>query len=78
MAKQSRRLLTAKEVAEILGVHPQTVWNLAYRGELRSVKVAKLRKFDVADVEDYIEAGKGRDKLPPGSPKRKASRLLDV
>jgi excisionase family DNA binding protein len=77
MARQSRRLLTAREVAEVLGVHPQTVWNEAYRGNLRSVRIGRLRKFDAEDVEAYIERGKRTDKLPPGSPKRR-TQLLDL
>jgi excisionase family DNA binding protein len=68
------RLLAVEEVAEILGVCPMTCWNLVCRGELKSVKVGRLRRFDLADVEAYIEDGKKPDKLP--SRGRRRARLF--
>ena len=39
------KLYKATELAEILGCHPQTIYRLADRGEIESVKVGTLRRF---------------------------------
>lgn len=41
------RLYTAKELAEILGVHPQTIYRAGERGELNSYKVGKSVRFEM-------------------------------
>jgi excisionase family DNA binding protein len=51
------KLLTAAEVAEILGKHPRTVLVLAERGELTAVRLGhRTVRFHPADVEAYIDA----------------------
>ena len=39
------RLYTARELAEILQVHPQTIYRLAERGEIESYKIGKSIRF---------------------------------
>ena len=55
-------ILEAKDVANILKVHPRTVIRLAERGELRAFRVGDLWRFRRVDVEEYIskqlQAGK--------------------
>ena len=41
------RLYTAKELAEILGVHPQTIYRAGERGEIASYKVGKSVRFEM-------------------------------
>ena len=41
----AEKLYKAQELAEILGCHPQTVYRLADRGVIESVKVGSLRRF---------------------------------
>lgn len=41
------RLYTAKELAEILGVHPQTIYRAGERGEITSYKVGKSVRFEM-------------------------------
>ena len=41
----AERLFKAKELAEILGCNPQTIYRMADRGEIESVKVGSLRRF---------------------------------
>lgn len=36
---------TARELAEILGLHPQTIYRLAYLGQIESIKVGFARRF---------------------------------
>lgn len=43
--KTMQTLYTAKQMAEVLQIHPQTVYRLADRGEIESIKVGKSRRF---------------------------------
>lgn len=40
-----KKLYTAKELAEILKVNPQTVYRLADKGEIESYKIGKSVRF---------------------------------
>lgn len=51
------RLLTPREVAEILRCSPSMVRALSRRGELRAVHVGRLPRFRREDVEVYIARG---------------------
>ena len=42
-----KKLYTAKELAEILGVHPQTIYRAGERGEIPSYKVGKSVRFEM-------------------------------
>ena len=46
--------LTALEVAELLKITKNTVYELVKRGELPGYKVGKKLRIDKADVESYI------------------------
>lgn len=41
------RLYKANELAEILGVHPQTIYRAGQRGEIKSVKVGRSVRFEM-------------------------------
>lgn len=41
------KLYTAKELAEILGVHPQTIYRAGERGELATYKIGKSVRFEM-------------------------------
>ena len=45
----SSKLYTAKELSAILGIHPQTLYRLASRGEIDSYKVGKSVRFPMPD-----------------------------
>lgn len=51
------KLLTADEVAEILGVTPHTlaVWRSTGRYALRYVKSGRLVRYRAADLDSFIE-----------------------
>ncbi len=52
-----QRLLTAKDVAEVLGVSAKTVHKLVREGKLGCVQVtAKERRFTEEQVRQYIES----------------------
>jgi excisionase family DNA binding protein len=55
---QTRRLLSAAQVAELLGKSVRTVQRLAEDGELRAEKLPGTTGayvFDAAVVDDYLE-----------------------
>ena len=62
-------LFTVQEVAEILRIHPNTVYDLKNRANgLRAVRVGHHVRFRPCDLEDYInrqlEAAKAKEDRP--------------
>jgi len=51
------RLLTLREVADYLHVHPGTVYLLVKKGQLQALRIGRDFRFDIRVVEDWI--GKG-------------------
>lgn len=49
------RLLTAAEVAVMLGVHPNYVYDLATSVELPSFKIGGNRRFRRSDIQRWLE-----------------------
>lgn len=47
----SKQLYTARQMAAIMQCHPQTIYRMADRGELESIKVGNLRRFVMPDKE---------------------------
>jgi excisionase family DNA binding protein len=50
------RMLTAREIADTLGVHENWVYDRAATGELPSYKLGGNRRFRASDVEAWITA----------------------
>lgn len=46
--------LSAKELAEILGIHQNTVYNMAQRNEIPSFKMGKRVLFYREEIEKFI------------------------
>ncbi|GAB4269510.1 MAG: hypothetical protein Kow0092_23600 [Deferrisomatales bacterium] len=61
-------LLTPQEVAALLHLTEFTVWKLARRGELRSVRVRGRTRFRRAHVEAYLERLRIQAVGRPGKP----------
>jgi predicted DNA-binding transcriptional regulator AlpA len=55
----SHQLLTRKQAAEFLGVKEATLahWKCTGRYNLSSVKIGRLVKYRVSDLEQFIENG---------------------
>lgn len=49
------RLLTAPEVAEILGVHVNYIWAEAKRGRIPSITIGRNRRFRTPEIERWLE-----------------------
>jgi excisionase family DNA binding protein len=48
------RHYSTRELAELLGAHPETIRREAMRGRLRSVRVGSERRYPVSAVEEYL------------------------
>ncbi|UZQ49433.1 helix-turn-helix transcriptional regulator [Clostridium kluyveri] len=57
--------LTPQEVAEMLKITKNTVYELIKRGELNGYKVGKKIRVDLNDVEDYKNKGKNTAEISP-------------
>jgi excisionase family DNA binding protein len=59
----SRSLLEPGEVAEILGVSPQTLatWRATGRYDLPFVKIGRLCKYRQEDVQEFIDGNLSDD-----------------
>jgi excisionase family DNA binding protein len=49
-------LMDVRAAARALSVSPRTVQLLAARGELATVKIGKLTRYAVADLQRFIDA----------------------
>lgn len=70
----ARDLLTAADVAELLGTTERYVWSLGRRGVLPRVVLpgGRLVRFTRSDVDDMIAAGRER---PGGQPDKSRGRV---
>jgi excisionase family DNA binding protein len=53
--KQTKRLLSAEDLARELGVGRTTAYSLLWSGTIPSMKVGRLRKVRREDLEAYIK-----------------------
>jgi excisionase family DNA binding protein len=54
--EQTKRLLSAEDLARELGVGRTTAYSLLWSGTIPSMKVGRLRKVRRSDVDAFIEA----------------------
>jgi excisionase family DNA binding protein len=47
---------TTQELAELLAVNPETVRRAAASGELRSVRVGRVRRYALSAVEAWLSS----------------------
>ena len=60
--EETKRLLSADELARELGVGRTTAYSLLWSGTIPSMKVGRLRKVRREDLEAYIETRMERGK----------------
>jgi excisionase family DNA binding protein len=58
---QGKRLLSVEEAATYLGISPRTIYNAVARRSkkpfpIRPKRIGKLVKFDIRDLERYVES----------------------
>jgi excisionase family DNA binding protein len=54
--EETKKLLSADELARELGVGRTTAYALLWSGQIPSMKIGRLRKIRREDVEAFIEA----------------------
>jgi excisionase family DNA binding protein len=59
-----RLLLSTSEVARSLGVSQRFVKSLIQAGDLPSLKVGRLRRVWIGDLEAWVERQRSEDLLP--------------
>ncbi|MFA5140432.1 MAG: helix-turn-helix domain-containing protein [Elusimicrobiota bacterium] len=54
-----REFYTVKELAVVLEVNPRTIARLEARGELKSYKIGRAKRYRREDIEAYLQRCKG-------------------
>lgn len=54
-----RLLVTPREAATALSVCEKTLWSLTKRGELPAVRIGRMVRYDLADLQRFINGQKG-------------------
>jgi excisionase family DNA binding protein len=57
-------LMTARQVAELLGVHENWVYDQAANGELPSYKIGGTRRFDPDELRGWIAEHREAEREP--------------
>lgn len=53
-----KEFYTAQELAAILEVNPRTILRLEQRGELKSHRIGRVKRFRREDIEAYLKKSK--------------------
>ena len=61
MPEPSPLLVDSKTAARLLAISLRSIWTLQKSGELPVVRLRRSIRFDVKDLEAWIEARKGLD-----------------
>jgi excisionase family DNA binding protein len=65
----TRKILTIADVAELLKVHPITVYRMIKQGKLPVFRIGRVLRFDADQLEEWIRAK--QYKVEPGNGRRK-------
>lgn len=55
MTPLKKEFYSVNELAEVLGVNPMTVRRLEQRGELKSHRVGRIKRYRREDIEAYLK-----------------------
>jgi excisionase family DNA binding protein len=58
------RLLTSKEVGELLGIHPKVCERMAQRGEIPALKVSRFWRYRASALDGWINSRLQSDRTP--------------
>ena len=64
-ARRDPLLVTSREAARILAVSERTLWGLADRGEIPRVRIGRAVRYDVRDLDVWIQRNKAGTKAKP-------------
>jgi uncharacterized protein len=71
MSKDAKKLLSTKQVAEMFGVNPMTIYRKVRMGELPAIKFGKNWLFPEDALNSWIKDNIGKNKLNIKKPKEK-------
>jgi excisionase family DNA binding protein len=71
---RSDRLLTAKELADILAISPKTLYNYVSRGMIPYFKIESNVRFRAREVAEWLRQHSGRQMALPTEPASGAAR----
>ena len=57
-------LLSVREVADALGVHPETIRRLIHDGRLDAIRVGRVLRIDRAELDRFIASQRVRPYRP--------------
>lgn len=57
-AKSGQLLLTAQQAAEALAISPRKLWSMTASGEIPHIRIGRLVRYPVADLERWIDENK--------------------
>jgi len=57
--RPARLLVTAREAADLLAISTRTLWTLTNVGDIPVVRIGRFVRYDVADLQAWIESRKG-------------------
>ncbi len=67
------RWLSVEEIAEHLGVNPDTIYKWVVRKKMPAHKLGRLWKFLASEVDSWVKAGRAAQKAERKKPARKKS-----
>jgi excisionase family DNA binding protein len=67
-------MMTVRQVAELLGVHENWVYDQAANGELPSYKLGGTRRFDPDELRGWIAERRGADRKQADRRESKAKK----
>ena len=67
-------MMTARQVAELLGVHENWVYDRAATGDLPSYKIGGTRRFDRIEIDCYIAEHREPERKRPERRATKAKK----
>ncbi len=59
------RLLSIKEVTEILGISRATIYRMIDAGEIKAYKIGKGVRFKQEEIEEYVDSKQIKHKKRP-------------
>ena len=58
MTEQQPLLISPRDAAQALGISERTLWTITQRGDLPHLKIGRLVRYSITDVQNWIEQTK--------------------
>ncbi len=66
----SEQLLTVNEVADFLGLNPQTIYRWIWSGKIPSIKIGRAVRIKFDDLQQTLDKSSENDNFTSGDPVR--------